>query len=406
MKSFQIPQIYKSNIISKIKEKRRAEDKLKKDFSPTILDFENIKILIARHFGFCYGVENAVEIAYKTLEQNEGKRTFLLSEMIHNQEVNNDLVSRGVRFLMDTHGNQIIPFEDLNESDAVIVPAFGTTIEIQNILKSKGIDPYSYDTTCPFVEKVWNRASQIGERGYTVIIHGKPDHEETRATFSHSQVNSPSLVIKDIKEATSLIKYIRKESGPEAFYAEFADRFTIGFDPEIHLDRIGVVNQTTMLASETQAIADYIKSEIVKFRNLTDQEVPIYFANTRDTLCYATNDNQEATYELMQHTADIAIVVGGYNSSNTTHLVELLETKFSTFYIKNQECLITKDEISHFDIHTKSEKKSMHYLEYEKKPTVILTCGASCPDSIIEAVLNRLLSFVNNSKTIEEILGA
>ena len=231
MKTFEIPQIYRSTIISGIKEKRRVKDKLKKDFSPTILDFEHVKILLARHFGFCYGVENAVEIAYSVLNENEGKRIFLLSEMIHNPEVNADLLSRGVKFLMDTKGNKLDAFYDLKPSDIVIVPGFGTTLELQNELSALGIDSYKYDTTCPFVEKVWNRAQQIGERGFSVIVHGKPNHEETRATFSHSQENSPTIVIKDMLEAILLAAYIRKEKSSEEFYQEFSGRFSKGFDP-------------------------------------------------------------------------------------------------------------------------------------------------------------------------------
>ncbi len=262
MKSFVIPEIYKSNIIGKIKEARRSKDKLKKDFTPTVLDFGSVKFLIARHFGFCYGVENAVEIAYKTIKENPDKRIFFLSEMIHNPDVNADLLSQGVQFLMDTKGNQLIDWQELKPEDAVVVPAFGTTIEIQQQLSSLGIDPYKYDTTCPFVEKVWNRAGQIGERGYSIVVHGKPKHEETRATFSHSKQNAPTVVVNDIKEAERLAKYITRELPKEQFYIDFDGQYSEGFDPERDLERIGVVNQTTMLASDTQGIADYLKKVI------------------------------------------------------------------------------------------------------------------------------------------------
>ncbi len=405
MKSFDIPEIYKSNLIARIKEKRRLKDKLKKDFSPTILDFGEIKILIARHFGFCYGVENAVEIAYKTLEENPNKQVYLLSEMIHNQEVNQDLQSRGVKFLMDTKGNKIKEFEKLNSEDVVIVPAFGTTLEIQNELTKKGIDIYKYDTTCPFVEKVWNRASQIGERGFTVIIHGKPIHEETRATFSHSKEKSPTLIINDMEEAIVLASYIRKEKPKELFYKTFEGRFSLGFNPDQDLERIGVVNQTTMLATETQAIADYLKQEIIAFKNLAFSDVPNYFANTRDTLCYATNDNQDATYELLSQKADMAIVIGGYNSSNTTHLVELLEKKMPTFFIQSQKQIISNQLISHFDIHQEIEIITEDYFPIDKIPVLVLTCGASCPDSIVEAVLLKILSFFGVEEQLENKIG-
>lgn len=404
MKSFVIPEIYKSNIISKIKDARRSKDKLKKDFTPTVLDFGSVKFLIARHFGFCYGVENAVEIAYKTIAENPDKRIFLLSEMIHNPDVNADLLSQGVHFLMDTKGNQIIDWTELKPEDVVIVPAFGTTIEIQKKLESVGIDPYKYDTTCPFVEKVWNRAGQIGERGYSIVVHGKPKHEETRATFSHSQQNAPTVILNDMKEAEQLAKYIIKSLPKEQFYQDFAGQYSEGFDPERDLERIGVVNQTTMLASDTQAIADYLKNIIITYRVAQPSEIERYFANTRDTLCYATNDNQEATYALLQNEADFAVVVGGYNSSNTSHLVELCEEKLPTFFIQSQESILEKNLIKHYNLHKKEENVS-NFISNKEKTTIMLTCGASCPDAVMEAVLIKILTFFDTKKTINELLN-
>jgi len=404
MKSFQIPEIYKSNIIAKIKESRRTKDKLKKDFSPTILDFGVVKFLIARHFGFCYGVENAVEIAYKTINENPGKRIFLLSEMIHNPDVNADLLNQGVRFLMDTKGNQLIDWAELRSDDVVIVPAFGTTLEIQHHLETLGINPYQYDTTCPFVEKVWNRAAQIGERGYTIVVHGKPNHEETRATFSHSRQNAPTIVLNDMKEAELLAQYIKKDKNKEQFFLDFKGQFSDGFNPDTDLERIGVVNQTTMLASETQAIADFLKSTIAAYRNESISEIERYFANTRDTLCYATNDNQEATYALLKNKADLAVVVGGYNSSNTSHLVELCEQNLPTFFIQSQQSILDKNTINHFDLHQKKELQSS-FLSEKSPITIMLTCGASCPDSVMEAVLLKILSFFEVEDTISEVLS-
>jgi 4-hydroxy-3-methylbut-2-en-1-yl diphosphate reductase len=406
MKSFNIPELYKSQVISKIKENRRVKDRLKKDFSPSILKFGSLEILISRHFGFCYGVENAVEIAYKTIESNPEKRVFLLSEMIHNPEVNNDLLSRGLNFLMDTKGNRLMDWSELRSDDAVIVPAFGTTVEIQKVLEDLNIDPYKYDTTCPFVEKVWNRAAQIGERGFTIIVHGKPTHEETRATFSHSKENSPTLIINDLSEARILSKYIRKEISKAQFYIDFENRYSQGFDPEIHLEKIGVVNQTTMLANETQEISDFLKKEIVEYYGLQEFETEKHFANTRDTLCYATNDNQEATYALLNEPADIAIVVGGYNSSNTSHLVELCENKLRTFFIKNQDNLIDRGSIRHFDMHLNEEIETKNYLPSGIKKRIMLTCGASCPDSVIEQVLLKIINFYDTNLSSDDVLLA
>lgn len=404
MKTFHIPEFYRSQIISPIKELRRKNDKLKRDFSPTVLDFGSVKFLIARHFGFCYGVENAIEIAYKAIADNPGKRIFLLSEMIHNPDVNRDLLSRGVRFLMETTGRQIIPWEELKSEDIVIVPAFGTTVEIQNRLQLMGIDAYKYDTTCPFVEKVWNRASQIGQKKYTIVVHGKPLHEETRATFSHSKENAPTVVVKNMKQAERLARYITGEGAKEDFFEEFSGQYSVGFDPDQDLQRIGVVNQTTMLASDTQGIADYLKSVMISHYQLTPNEVEDRFANTRDTLCYATNDNQDATYGLLKQEADFAVVAGGYNSSNTSHIVELCEQKLPTYFIESDNKILNRQLITHYNLHKKKEEVTENFIPEKEQVTIMLTCGASCPDAIIEGVLMRILTFFPDAKPIEEVM--
>ncbi|MFM8709851.1 MAG: hypothetical protein ACKOC7_01125, partial [Sphingomonadales bacterium] len=308
MKSFDVPIIYRSPLISAVKRKRKEQDKLKKDFTPTLLDFGIIKIWLARHFGFCYGVENAIEIAFRTVAQHPGKRIFLLSEMIHNPQVNADLQAHGIQFLQDTHGKQLIPFESLQADDIVLIPAFGTTLDIEARLKAIGIQTEPYNTTCPFVEKVWNRSEAIAKKNYTVIIHGKPDHEETRATFSHAAANGPALVIKDMQEAKVLADFMSGQRNLTDFKKVFAGQFSAGFDPARDLQRIGVVNQTTMLASDTQSIADFLKKKIVERYQREDQ-----VADTRDTLCYATLDNQTAVTGMLQTQADLALVVGGYN---------------------------------------------------------------------------------------------
>ncbi|WP_026996833.1 4-hydroxy-3-methylbut-2-enyl diphosphate reductase [Flectobacillus major] len=406
MKSFQIPELYQSSIIGGIKEIRRFRDKLKKDFTPTVLDFGSVRFLISRHFGFCYGVENAVEIAYKTIENNPNKRIFLLSEMIHNPDVNADLLSRGVKFIMDTSGTQLIPWHTLTADDVVIVPAFGTTLEIQQRLSHIGINAYQYDTTCPFVEKVWNRASAIGQKDYTIVVHGKPAHEETRATFSHAKQNAPTIVVKDMKQTIELAKYITGEKPAKDFYTEFQGQYSEGFDIEKDLTRIGVVNQTTMLASDTQAIADYLKQIMKAKYHVEGTDITAYFADTRDTLCYATNDNQSATYGLLEKEADLAIVAGGYNSSNTSHLVELCEQKLPTYFISSAEKILANNLISHFDLHQKVEKVTEDFLPQKEVSTIMLTCGASCPDAVVEAILLRLLSFFPDARKVEDVIAS
>lgn len=402
MKKFEIPEIYKSSFISSIKYKRNLLDPRKKDFSPTILDFGPVRFFIARHFGFCYGVENAIEISYKSIEENPGKRIFLLSEMIHNPGVNHDLLSKGVRFIMDTKGNQIINWDDLRKDDIVIIPAFGTTLEIQNRLNEIGIDVNKFNTTCPFVEKVWNRSEQLGKLDYTIIIHGKHYHEETRATFSHTIKNSPSVIIRNIEEAGLLSAFILGEKEEEKFYKIFAGKYSPGFNIKQHLNRIGVVNQTTMLAAETQEIADYLKKiMITKFGK---ENLKQHFADTRDTLCYATNDNQESTYKLLKKEADFAIVVGGYNSSNTSHIVELCEKKLKTYFISSEDDIVSDRIIKHFDIWNKEEISTSDYIPAKIPVDIILTSGASCPDSVIDQVIKKFLPFFKDSKPLEPVI--
>lgn len=403
MKTFDIPVFYRSPVISRIKNSRKINDPRKKDYSPTELNFGPVVFYIARHFGFCYGVENAIEISYRAIEENPDKRIFLLSEMIHNSDVNNDLINRGVKFIMDTSGRHIIDWRELRSDDIVIIPAFGTTLEIEHKLSALGIDPLKYNTTCPFVEKVWNRADSLGIENFTIIVHGKYKHEETRATFSHSKESAHTLIIRDIEEAKILGKFMKKEITKKDFLNIFEGRFSVDFDPDIHLERIGVVNQTTMLATETLAIADYLKDVITgKFGSENIQD---HFADTRDTLCYATHDNQKATYGLLEKDADIAIVVGGYNSSNTSHIVELCEEKLPTYFISSADKIISKELISHFNFHEQSELSTNSFLPDKNPVKIILTSGASCPDSIVDEVLQKIISFYSDAKIIEQVMN-
>lgn len=402
MKKFEIPEFYRSPIISQVKAKRKLEDPRKKDFTPSLLDFGTVRFYIARHFGFCYGVENAIEIAYQAISENPGKRIFLLSQMIHNPAVNEDLVSHGIQFIQDTKGQQLIPWDSLTAEDIVIIPAFGTTLEIEKILTDIGVNVSKYNTTCPFVEKVWNRSEKLGSDEHTIIIHGKYNHEETRATFSHSRENAPALILKNLEEAQLLGEIILGKRSMDSFHQLFAGKYSEGFQPENHLAKIGVVNQTTMLATETQEITDYLRDVMIqKFGN---ENIKNHIADTRDTLCYATNDNQSATYGLLEKEADFALVVGGYNSSNTTHLVELLEQKFPTYFIKDQEELLSDEKINSFNIHSHTLETMDFNLQAIEKPTIIITSGASCPDAIVDGVIQRILEFKNASIPVQSAI--
>lgn len=402
MKTFDIPEYYRSPIISRVKAIRSKIDQRKKDFTPTRLEFNGLDLILARHFGFCFGVENAIEISYRAIAENPGKRIFLLSQMIHNPGVNNDLQQKGITFIQDTNGKQLIPWDELKKEDIVIIPAFGTTLEIEAKLESIGIQTKTYNTTCPFVERVWKKSEKLGGDNYTVVIHGKDKHEETRATFSHSQEFAKSIIVKDIHETRILGEIIKGERPKSDFSLFFEGRYSENFDFEQDLQRVGVVNQTTMLASDTQEISDHL-AHVMK-EKYGEEQIDHHFANTRDTLCYATNDNQTATLSLLNEAADLAIVVGGYNSSNTSHLVELLETKFKTFYIKDEDELISSTEINHFDLHKNEVIKSTDYLPTKRPLKIILTSGASCPDATVDRVIQRIGELVNCDLDIETAL--
>jgi 4-hydroxy-3-methylbut-2-en-1-yl diphosphate reductase len=404
MKSFNVPVHYRSNLVTAIKQQRKTADKMKKDFSPTILDLGSLQVILARHFGFCYGVENAIEIAFRAVAENEGKRVFLLSEMIHNPGVNADLQALGVKFIMDTGGKMLMDWDELTADDIVIIPAFGTTLELEEKLRNKGIEPSKYETTCPFVEKVWNRAEKIGKDGYTIIVHGKPKHEETRATFSHSKANTPTVVVKDMAQTVLLAKYITGKLPAAQFYTDFAGQYSDGFDVEKNFEHIGVVNQTTMLASETQGIADYLKEVMIEHYQLPADKIADRFADTRDTLCYATNDNQSAVQGLLETDADLAIIIGGYNSSNTSHLVELCEEKLPSYFIKDEDCLVSGSIINHFDLHSHQEVVTDNYLPATTPLRVMITSGASCPDALVERVIERLAMLTGNEAVLSTVV--
>jgi len=406
MKTFNVPEFYRSPIITKVKQFRKIQDPRKKSNLPSVINYGSIKYYIARHFGFCYGVENAIEIAFKALNENPGKNIFLLSQMIHNPDVNADLTNQGVKFLQDTHGNQLIPFDILNLDDVVMIPAFGAPLQLIELLEKKGIKTEKYNTTCPFVERVWKKSEQIGKTKHTIVIHGKYNHEETRSTFSRSEKDSEAvLVIRDIEEAKLLADYLHGKKTQSEFEKEFNGKFSEGFNIDKHFLKIGVINQTTMLATETEEITNYLREQmIIKFGAETIKD---HFADTHDTLCYATNENQDATYGLLETDADLAIVVGGYNSSNTSHLVELCERKFKTYFISSASEIISSNEIKHYDYPNKITLTSSSFLPDKPELKIIITSGASCPDSALDAVIHKINSLrdvnVSNEKALEKL---
>jgi 4-hydroxy-3-methylbut-2-enyl diphosphate reductase len=254
------------------------------------------------------------------------------------------------------------------------------------------------------VEKVWKRSDDLGRDGFTVVVHGKSDHEETRATFSHSARSAPTVVVRDLSEARLLADVIRGAAELASFHETFGAKCSGGFDPEVHLRRIGVVNQTTMLATETRQIAALLRLALVD--RYGEGEIGRHFADTSDTLCYATNENQNATRALVDRGADLAVVVGGYNSSNTSHIVELCAHRMATFFVKDAGEVVSEREIRHFDLDLQEVVRTADWLPEDRPLDVAVTCGASCPDAVVDDVIGRILSFFDDLRPIEAVLSA
>ena len=402
-KQFNIPEIYKSPIIRKVKEATKITDPQKKNLEPTVLDFGPVQFFVPRFFGFCYGVENAIDIAYRAVDENPDKNIYLLSEMIHNPTVNEDLLRRGVKFLHNTDGSELIPISSLSSEDIVIVPAFGTTLEIAEELEKVGINPYEFNTTCPFVEKVWKRGKQLGKKEYSLVVHGKHQHEETRATFSHSADHSATVVVLNPEEAHILAAIMTEKRPLFDFEKYFGHKSTPGFNPLEDLKRFGVINQTTMLASETQEVMDILKAATIQ--RFGEADILDHFADTSDTLCYATNENQSATLALAETNADLALIVGGYNSSNTMHLVEILEHSFPSYHVRDASELKSELEIQHFNQWEKEILQTKNWLPQNTSPLKIaITSGASCPDVLVDEVMLKVLSYFEQVKEVDEVL--
>ena len=402
-----VPNHYAGDIIQQIKNFREADPTVKKQVGPTLLKIGQLEILIPRHFGFCFGVERAIHMAFSAYEENPDKRIHMVSEIIHNPLVNNDLKQRGISFIYDSEGNRQIAATAVKRDDIVLIPAFGTTLEIEQSLKNSGINTDSedfrkhYDTTCPFVSKVWNRGESLGLEGYTIIIHGKFCHEETQATHSHTKEHTKTLVVLNCDEARMVHDFIVGDMDIPAFSQYFGGKWSEDFDPTCDLERVAVVNQTTMLAEETQEVAAIMRQAME--RRYGVEQLQHHFADTRDTLCYATNQNQNATKALLKSKADMALIVGGYNSSNTSHLLEICEQVMPAYLIDSADELLDAERIQHFDIEKKKTRISTPWLPPQASLRLAITSGASCPDILMNQVVERLVGFLGyNAKQIQE----
>jgi 4-hydroxy-3-methylbut-2-en-1-yl diphosphate reductase len=414
--------LYQSRLCAAIKVLARQHER--SAAAPVTLDFGAVQYVIPSHFGFCLGVKNAIERAYETLAENPGHRVFMLSELIHNPFVNEDLLRRGLRYLQTDKGTpyttsgtaatglpgEKLLWDTLTPDDIVIIPAFGATDEDKRRLVRKGIAVFHYDATCMLVEKVWKAARAYGREGYSVVIHGKHEHEETKATFSNTRRYAPAVIVRNLEEAHQLGEIIASDD-PQVrarFYELFAGRHTPGFDVSRHLDRIAVVNQTTLLMNETLAIIEHLRGV---YRTKFGDDQRVGGSSRRDTLCYATQVNQDALTRALAGPLDAAFVIGGKNSSNTYQLFRLCEQKLGAkaFFIQSELNIRSREIVDHYvyvgGSHGRNESRSLWSDDATPK-RVLITGGASCPDGIIQQVITRINSFFPSDRlsSIEDVL--
>ncbi|MFZ1073766.1 MAG: 4-hydroxy-3-methylbut-2-enyl diphosphate reductase [Verrucomicrobiia bacterium] len=350
-----------------------------------VLSADSLTVKLAKEFGFCYGVERAIDLAYAARKYfPSDKPIYLLGEIIHNPEVNDQIRNMGIQIISPK------PTEDemkrLHAGDVVMIPAFGTEVGTRKRLEEKGC--VLVDTTCGDVMSVWKRVRQYSKESVTSIIHGKAWHEETKATSSQARAygNGHYLVVFNLDETDYVCHYIVHGGDKQEFLEKFKGAYSLGFDPELHLQAVGVANQTTMLRGETEEVQRRFKAAMEKkygTENVTDH------FRFFDTICGATQDRQDALQKLLREPMDLLLVIGGYNSSNTSHLAEMGEAKLPTYFIKNAAKMESDKLIRHYDQHDKKEIETRDWLP-SGKITVGITAGASCPNNLIEDVIHRL----------------
>lgn len=348
-----------------------------------VAKFGDVTVRLAKQFGFCYGVERAIDLAYAARKVFADRDIYLVGEIIHNPDVNAQLAAMGIRTLSGPC--KLTEIDKLLPEDVVIIPAFGAEVAVQERIKARGCQ--IVDTTCGDVMSVWKRVRQYANDGVTSIIHGKADHEETRATSSRARAGGGGghfLVVYDLAETDAVCAYLRDGGDRAAFLEKFRGAVSEGFDPDMHLQKIGVANQTTMLRSETEEVQRRLREAVVA-RDGSDENFRVF-----DTICGATQERQDALREMLDAPPDLMLVVGGYNSSNTTHLADMAKEKLPTYFILNADCLESAERIRHFDTHARREVTVEGWLPAGPL-TVGITAGASCPSNLIEDVLRRFL---------------
>lgn len=363
-----------------------------------IVSAGGMTVKLAKEFGFCYGVERAIDLAYAARKAYPERRIFLLGEIIHNPEVNDQIRRMGIVTISSRPKDEEL--ESLGPEDIVIIPAFGTEVATRRKLEEKGCQ--FVDTTCGDVMSVWKRVRQYSKDSVTSIIHGKAWHEETMATSSQARASGAGhyLVVFTLAETDYVCEFIRHGGDKEEFLKKFHGAYSEGFDPEQHLQAIGVANQTTMLRGETEEVQRRLKAAMAD--RFGQAELPRHF-RFFDTICGATQDRQDALGKLLMDPLDLLLVIGGYNSSNTSHLAEMGEAKLPTYFIKNAAKMVSDKAIVHYNQHRHEEFESRNWLP-AGPTTVGITAGASCPNNLIEDAIRRL--FELRGISVQEILGA
>jgi len=348
-----------------------------------IARFGDVTVRLAKQFGFCYGVERAIDLAYAARKVFAGRDLYLVGEIIHNPDVNAQLASMGIKTLSGPC--KLTEIDNLSPEDVVIVPAFGAEVAVHDRIKARGCQ--IVDTTCGDVMSVWKRVRQYANDGVTSIIHGKADHEETRATSSRARDSEGAghfVVVYDLAETDMVCDHIRGKGDRALFLQKFGRACSEGFDPDLHLVKVGVANQTTMLRSETEEVQRRVR-EAVAARDGSAANFRVF-----DTICGATQERQDALKELLDRPPDLMLVVGGYNSSNTTHLADMAAQTIPTYFVVNASCLESPVKIRHYDTHRREEVSTANWMP-AGPVSLGITAGASCPGNLIEDVLRRFL---------------
>lgn len=362
------------------------------------LSARGLTVKLAKEFGFCYGVERAIDLAYAARKVFPDRPLYILGEIIHNPEVNDQIRAMGIKFL--TGSQKDASMDDLRPGDVVIIPAFGTDVATRRRLEEIGCQ--FVDTTCGDVMSVWKRVRQYSREGVTSIIHGKAWHEETKATSSQARAYGQGhyLVVYNLEETDYVCRYIVHGGNKEEFLRKFAGAYSEGFDPDVHLQAIGVANQTTMLRGETEEVQRRLRHAMIqKYGEANLHKHFRYF----DTICGATQDRQDALEKLLQEPLDLLLVIGGYNSSNTSHLAEMGEARLPTYFIKNASKLVSSERIRHYSLQRHEEIETRNWLP-DGPVTVGITAGASCPNNLIEDVIRRL--FELRGVSVQELLAS